>query len=627
MSSITGYLKNWCIIVRDVAVTPRKFFRDMPRDTDLNKPFMFALVTIFFTSLLSAFSVLFIFFPGPTLSWLASPSLDNTSLITILILFGIFMYSFFSSLISLPVYAGINHVLLKICGGHGDIKDTFRVSCYYMAISVVMSPVAFVLTFLIYATDSKELESNASPLLFIPVILIILAIAAYCFYVLFVGFSLVHGISITRVFAGVIGIPSVVMLLFFALIVGLLFITGYSSSTQPYNRDNPIEYERPYATSTPPNISAPYGTAPQIDGYYTSDDIWAEADPKYFSSSGVNYTLAAKHDGMMLYILIRWKGGQEWDNPLSLHFEQDGLSHDHDFMTGRNDEKYNGVAKYGPNSFYDAHYEGGVREQEDGMVRGNYKDGYWVQEWVVPLRSGDPADIYVNELPATLGFAVMPGNGYGSIWPPGNADRYEPETWGNINILDSYEIKLTPQPTRIVTAVGKAPLIDGRFTPEDGWDNTGRLDLVSSSADYYTIAAKHDRENLYILVKWIGEPYYTSAFIVFEQDGTSHDHDLGTGRNDMKHNSASNYYFDAHGKMEQNEEQNGIGRSNYSNQSWVYEYSVPLCSGDKMDICVEKFPSTLGFMLEVGNENIFWPHNASRDSSEFWGDLELIDRP
>lgn len=131
------------------------------------------------------------------------------------------------------------------------------------------------------------------------------------------------------------------------------------------------------------------------------------------------------------------EGDPVWQNSMDIHFEQDGNSHDHNLSTGRDDYKYNGAKVYGPGNFADAHYSGGAREEENGMVAGNYSDGFWVQEWVVPLRSADPGDINVEQLPAELGFAVLDwGSGIATGRWPARAWPYEPETWGNLEIVE-----------------------------------------------------------------------------------------------------------------------------------------------------------------------------------------------
>lgn len=408
----------------------------MPKSGSLREPLKFAAVATFIASLLNTFGLYLIVFPEKTMSWLVSPSLKDIH-VGILILGALFfLYSFFSMLISVPVDSAIFLILLKICGARGDFRETLHVFCYYTAVSIIISPVFFISILLISAAYAAKMEGAVSTLLLVLGTLFVLIIVAYSLYVLFIGLSSVHEISIKRVALAIIGIPAGVAILFTVFILALVFISGFSSSTggvpPSYNLSGNLDQSSVEGIKS--NITAPYGTAPVIDGYYTSGDKWDEAQPIVFTSQGVNYTVAAKHDGLMLYILLMWKSGPEWENSISIYFEQDENSHDHDLRTGLNDEKYNGAIIYGPSGFYDAHFEGGVTETEDGMVRGNYKDGLWVQEWAVPLRSGDPKDISVNEFPATLGFAIIPWDRNGSTWPK-YARAYQPASWGDLEIL------------------------------------------------------------------------------------------------------------------------------------------------------------------------------------------------
>ncbi|MCL7476406.1 MAG: hypothetical protein M8352_10255, partial [ANME-2 cluster archaeon] len=147
-------------------------------------------------------------------------------------------------------------------------------------------------------------------------------------------------------------------------------------------------------------------------------------------------TIATIHDSNNLYIMLMWDGGPTWNKSIDLRFEQDGESHDHNLATGCTDYKYNGDVMDGPSSFNDGHFLGGHNETQNGTVVGTYSDGKWVQEWVIPLKGTDPGDINVENFPTTLGFVVFDwGSGVTTgIWPPG-ADPYEPETWGNLELL------------------------------------------------------------------------------------------------------------------------------------------------------------------------------------------------
>ncbi|MDF1531915.1 MAG: hypothetical protein P1P72_06315 [ANME-2 cluster archaeon] len=181
---------------------------------------------------------------------------------------------------------------------------------------------------------------------------------------------------------------------------------------------------------------AVHGPSPVIDGIYVGDNKWLRSQGKTFTKEDVLYTITTIHDRENLYILIIWESGPTWNNSIDIRFEQDGDSHDHNLATGRTDYKYNGAVMDGPSSFNDGHFMGGGNETINGEVVGTYSDGKWVQEWVVPLKGTDPGDINVDNFPTTLGFVVLDwGSGVTTgIWPPG-ADPYEPETWGNLELL------------------------------------------------------------------------------------------------------------------------------------------------------------------------------------------------
>lgn len=624
MSTAKTFLKNYLSTAYSVITQPHQFFRNLPTSGSLKEPLSFAVLTIFIVSLLNA--------PITLISLSSLLSFGTDIVLITLVLAGVFLYYFFTVSIALPVNTLIYHLFLKICGAKGSLESTLRVFCYYLAVSFV---ILLASTFTVFALNIAE-SAGAQGILYMVLSLIfllgVMTTIVYSFYVLIVGFSEVHNISMKRTVLAVLGVPTALFLLIMALMLGLIFVTeqsGLYETLSPYatdyNTHNQLQSDITLSEST---LIAPYSTPPILDGYYTPDDKWDEAKPIKFISGGAWHTIAAKHDGLMLYILVMWEGEPEWTDSISLYFEQDGDSHDHDRYTGLIDEKYNGATKYGPSNFADAHNDEGVTESENGIVRGNYDNGLWVQEWVVPLKSGDHGDIRVDKFPTTLGFAIDSRKFSGPQWPSGNAHRLEPQYWGDLKILYSEDMEHAAQPPTITAANGTTPIIDGYQTPEDGWNETQQIYHISNNADIYTLAAKHDSDNLYIMVKWQGELGYTSSFIYFEQDGVSHDHRLTTGRDDRKHNNARNKYMDGRGKELTGEEQNGMARSNYSNGYWVYEWLVPLHTGDENDISVDRFPTNLGFMVEIGNKNKngYWPYDAARwCSPRCWGDLMILE--
>lgn len=110
--------------------------------------------------------------------------------------------------ISVPLNALTYHFLLRICGANGDLKTTLRVFCYYMSVSMVTLPAIGILMLIFYIEEIKGLEGELFDT--ISVILLItgvITVTYYVFYILFVGFSEAHKISMKRVILATIGIP------------------------------------------------------------------------------------------------------------------------------------------------------------------------------------------------------------------------------------------------------------------------------------------------------------------------------------------------------------------------------------------------------------------------------------
>lgn len=431
MFSISDYLRKWFDTTRFIITQPRSFFREMPVSGSLKEPLSFMFFTIFISSLLSI-PVLLLSFSGQQL-------IEMDSFLIIVLSVALFLLIFIMLSISVPLNTFTYHILLKICGAKGNLEVTLRVFCYYMSVSLAILPVAGFVMSVFYIAQAAELDGVLySVLSFILILALAALIIYFAFYVLLVGFSEAHRISMKRVFLAIIVIPVGINLAFAAVTVGLVFIDSYSTETAGYSAETTLpDYESTYSLPAESKITASYGSTPVVDGHYTSDDKWYEAHEIVFISENAEYAMAAKHDNENLYILIKWNGDPVWQNSMEIRFEQDGDSHDHNLSTGHDDYKYNGAEVYGPSNLADAHNSGGVREEQDGMVSGNYSDGFWVQEWVVPLRSSDPGDVSVENIPTTLGFALIdwgPGMATG-LWPAG-AWPYEPETWGDLEIVE-----------------------------------------------------------------------------------------------------------------------------------------------------------------------------------------------
>jgi hypothetical protein len=160
-------------------------------------------VTVLFISILFAPILLIFMFPAMDIEFI------------IIGMAAIFLYSFFSMMISIPVNGILYHILSKVFGGKGSLEVTIRVFCYYIAISIVVLPVMFVMVLFFYLAETNGLDGGGYHLLSVILLLVILILVIYSFYVLFVGFSEVHQMSMKRLVLANFSIPTVLFLLLF----------------------------------------------------------------------------------------------------------------------------------------------------------------------------------------------------------------------------------------------------------------------------------------------------------------------------------------------------------------------------------------------------------------------------
>ncbi len=179
----------------------------------------FAVLTIFIISLLFA--------PIMLISWAPYLSLETDVVFTLIMMVAMFLYSIFSMLISIPVNAIIYHILLKILSAKGSFEATLRVFCYYLAVLLAVLPVVVVIVIIFYIAEVIGAEGILFQVLTLVLMLAMMVSIIYSFYVLFVGFSEVHQISMIRVILALIVIPNALFLLLMALMLGLIFITEY----------------------------------------------------------------------------------------------------------------------------------------------------------------------------------------------------------------------------------------------------------------------------------------------------------------------------------------------------------------------------------------------------------------
>ena len=675
MFTISDNFKTWFETAKLVIKTPRTFFREMPASGSLKEGMGLAFFTLLIISLLYAPLIFLLFFHIPS---------ENYIFFIISESFKLFLSFFYLMSILILVNAVMSHILLLIFGSKGKLTATLQVFSYYVFVSLALFPIVTILVLVFIIVGFVGIKIYLINILSWVLLLIFLTAVGYSFYILFVGLSEVHNISMKRVLIALLSIPVGMTIIFTGMGMVLMFITGFSSpivsdpvypeeytyivNEQPkislpvqtiikasfpvfftnyinstgyvqkipedhqFNKNN--QNQTPH--SVHPKITAPYGSKPVVDGRYTSEDKWYETQETSFISGNTAYSMAAKHDGENLYLLVKWEDKPDKQDYISISFEQDGDSHDHNLKTGRNDRKSTWASVYGANNFEDSFNQElimvttkvmAIDKLEDGMLRSNNSDGFWVHEWVVPLRSGDVADIYVQHFPTTLGFSMTTNFFPEVTWPPIMGDS-NLETWGDIEILGSHELIYSPEITNLIASSGTPPVTDGFYKPEDGWDETQQIDFISRGVDF-TIAAKHDNEKLYLLIKWESEPEWEGVLMEqFEQDGDSHDHNMKTGR-----------YISMRALVDLNSVGDpllGSYEMNYSGGIRVYEFVLPFKNQNPENLnyfYIDQIPSTLGytFLLQWKNEGTdswragSWPvSSAGPYRPETWGNIVIV---
>ncbi|MCG7848873.1 MAG: YIP1 family protein [ANME-2 cluster archaeon] len=219
MSSAKTYLKNYIATTSSVITHPRRFYQDMTVSGGLTEPMVFAVLTIFIVSLL--------YIPIMLISWGPYLPLDSDMVLTLIIMGAMFLYSFFAMLISIPINSILYHIMLKIFGAKGSLEATLRVFCYYLAISLVVLPVAAVIVIIFYLAEVTGAEGIVFQILAFVLMLAMMIPIIYSLYVLIVGFSEVHQISMKRVILALLIIPTALFLILAVIVVGSVFIAGY----------------------------------------------------------------------------------------------------------------------------------------------------------------------------------------------------------------------------------------------------------------------------------------------------------------------------------------------------------------------------------------------------------------
>ena len=465
--TIDHYLNEYAKITIESIKNPSKFFENVKTDeSGYLKPLMYTLISYAVYNIGLFLWILF----SPYIQQINYAEIPNSIIISIL---AVTIFYIVTTVLFLIFYIALMQLAVRIVGGKGKFKDTFKVICYSY------SPLNFAWIFGLAMTISlSSFDEITAFFISSFFMLALLASVIYIFYIAIVGLSITSEISRLRAFATfIIQIflySTIAIILIFGLVLIFAFVndTQHSYSQNPYgsgdtygNIDtydseniykNTITYdsENPYKSTIDQSLMQPvnyntkvyFGGTPDIDGITGASDSWHEGNQMNVEARGKYYTIITKHDYENIYILMEWDGTPEWNDKMAIYFEQDNGGPDQNIDNGLVDCYYQGSSSYGPSSSYDAHYDQNeesefgpgylVTETFDGKVDGKYSDGRWKLEWQIPLNSGDPNDISVTEYPTELGFSIINWeSGAKGIWPP-DADPYLPQTWGTMTIVD-----------------------------------------------------------------------------------------------------------------------------------------------------------------------------------------------
>lgn len=176
---------------------------------------------------------------------------------------------------------------------------------------------------------------------------------------------------------------------------------------------------------------------------------------------------------------------------------------------------------------------------------------------------------------------------------------------------------------------GSAPIIDGKVNGDDIWKE-GMNVQTDVKGISYTITAKHNRENMYVLVQWKGQPVWRDRImLLFKQNDGGPDIYMNSGRVDMYSLKYEKSIFeDWHFVNDYitEEHQDGSAKfSLYNNNEMAIEWKIPLNSGDNYDISINNYPARLGFSIINEADGGIFPTNAHQYSPDTWANLVIAD--
>lgn len=218
-----------------------------------------------------------------------------------------------------------------------------------------------------------------------------------------------------------------------------------------------------------------------------------------------------------------------------------------------------------------------------------------------------------------------------SRWHPPDDQPYTPLPTPIPSDTPSYQERNSYQ---LYALPGSIPILDGILSDSDKWQENGEIS-IDIKGKQYLISMKHDMENLYILMRWKGSPRWEDNIsIYFEQDDLVPDYNINTGRIDryyLGNNSDPTILIDGHydSGYVPDEHQDGSIMVGYdtNNGHWVMEWKIPMNSGDRNDIFVNKYPSlvSLSIINEIDGKGGILPPYADKYDPGTWATIKILD--
>jgi len=191
-------------------------------------------------------------------------------------------------------------------------------------------------------------------------------------------------------------------------------------------------------------------------------------------------------------------------------------------------------------------------------------------------------------------------------------------------------INQVPQRYNLTAYPGSAPIIDGRINGDDIWKEGMNVKMDAKGISY-TITAKHNRENLYVLLQWKGHPVWKDRImLLFKQNDGVPDIYMNTGRVDMysiKYDKSifEDWHFVNDYITEEHQDGSAKFSLNDNNNEMAIEWKIPLNSGDNYDISINNYPAQLGFSIINEADGGIFPADAHQYAPDTWANLVIAD--